>query len=36
MRLHMESVGSAGDEYVAFTFSLCRGSVNQISIKKLL
>ena len=29
----MESVGSAGDECVAFTFSLCRGSVNQISVK---
>ena len=29
----MESVGSAGDEYVAFTFSVCQGSVNQISVK---
>ena len=29
----MESVGSAGDEFVAFTFSLCRGSVNHISVK---
>jgi len=29
----MESVDSVGDEYVAFTFSLCQGSLNQISVK---
>jgi len=29
-KLHMESVGSAGDEYISLTFSLGQGNVNQV------